>query len=106
MLPAQLKIRAYDTGVPYLAAEAEVFINVVRNLNRPVFNPARYLVTIREDIDVNTFIQRLNVSDPDGVSTLNLLDSFEWVNIFWKVQLTFSMYLFSWRILFWQTCLV
>ncbi|RUS85647.1 hypothetical protein EGW08_006593, partial [Elysia chlorotica] len=61
-----LKVRAYDTGVPYLAAEAEVFINVVRNLNRPVFNPARYLVTIREDIDVNTFIQRLNVTDPDG----------------------------------------
>ncbi|GFN78435.1 protocadherin fat 4, partial [Plakobranchus ocellatus] len=61
-----LTVRAYDTGASYLAAEAEVFINVLRNLNRPVFNPARYLVTIREDIAVETFIQRLTVSDPDG----------------------------------------
>lgn len=64
----QLRVRAYDTGAFYLSSEAEVFITVRRNLNRPIFNPARYTVEIREDIAVESFIQKLTVSDPDGVS--------------------------------------
>ncbi|XP_035826838.1 protocadherin Fat 4-like [Aplysia californica] len=61
-----LRVRAYDTLASYLQSEAEVFITVIRNLNRPVFNPARYFVTIREDEAVGTFLQKLTVTDPDG----------------------------------------
>ena len=63
---------AYDTAVPRLGATAEVFITVLRNLVGPIFNPATYEVTIREDIAVNTYIQKLNVSDADGVSRIYL----------------------------------
>jgi hypothetical protein len=63
----QLRVVAYDTGVSRLRATAECFITVRRNLNGPVFNPATYEVTIQEDLAVNTYIQKLNVSDSDGV---------------------------------------
>lgn len=59
---------AYDTDAPRLISTAEVFITVLRNLNGPVFNPQIYRVTIDEETPVNTYIQKLNVSDPDGVS--------------------------------------
>ncbi|XP_046579032.1 protocadherin Fat 4-like [Haliotis rubra] len=62
-----LRVRTYDTSVPHLAAIAEVYITVLRNLNGPVFSPSTYRVTLREDVDVGTYIQKLNVSDPDGV---------------------------------------
>ena len=65
---SQLRVVAYDTGVSRLRATAECYITVRRNLNGPVFNPATYEVTIREELAVNTYIQKLNVSDPDGVS--------------------------------------
>ena len=65
----QLRIRAYDTLADYLQSEAQVFISVRRNLNRPVFNPAQYFVTIREDEAVGTFLQKLSVTDPDSVSS-------------------------------------
>ncbi|XP_076458561.1 protocadherin Fat 4-like [Babylonia areolata] len=61
-----LRIRAYDTAASYLTATAEVFITVLRNLNRPVFFPSVYRKTVREDIVVDTYIEKLNVSDPDG----------------------------------------
>ncbi|KAK3089813.1 hypothetical protein FSP39_006721 [Pinctada imbricata] len=61
-----LRVVAYDTAVSRLRATAEVYITVLRNLVGPIFNPATYEVTIREDIAVNTYIQKLNVSDPDG----------------------------------------
>lgn len=63
-----MRIRAYDTSVPHLAAIAEMYITVLRNLNGPVFSPSTYSVTLREDVEVGTYIQKLNVSDPDGVS--------------------------------------
>ena len=45
-----------------------MFISVLRNLNRPVFFPAVYRKTVREDTVVGTYIEKLNVTDPDGVS--------------------------------------
>ena len=69
---SQLRVVAYDTGVSRLRATAECYITVRRNLNGPVFNPATYEVTIREELAVNTYIQKLNVSDPDGVSVFIL----------------------------------
>lgn len=68
----QLRVVAYDTGVSRLRATAECFITVRRNLNSPIFNPATYEVTIQEDLAVNTYIQKLNVSDSDGVRISSL----------------------------------
>ena len=67
----QLKVLAYDTEVPYLKSTAKVFITILRNLNGPIFFPVIYKVTIHEDTAVGTYIQKLNVSDPDGVSLLD-----------------------------------
>ncbi|XP_041364043.1 protocadherin Fat 4-like [Gigantopelta aegis] len=61
-----LKVKAYDTEVPYLKSTAEVFVTILRNLNGPIFWPAVYRVTVHEDTTVGTYIQKLNVSDPDG----------------------------------------
>lgn len=71
----QLRVVAYDTSVSRLRATAECYITVRRNLNGPIFNPSTYEVTIREELAVNTYIQKLNVSDPDGVRTENHLSS-------------------------------
>jgi hypothetical protein len=65
---------AYDTGAPRLQATAEVFITVLRNLNGPIFNPQIYRLTIDETTPVQSYIQKLTVSDPDGVRYYTNMD--------------------------------
>lgn len=68
----QGRIVAYDGGSPPRSATAIATINILRNLNSPVFSPSNYEETILETMQVGTSILRVTASDADrSVSTVN-----------------------------------
>ena len=67
----QFNVFARDTGVPPLtsAAPASVIVNVVRNLNVPVFTQPSYAVAINNSQSVGT--QVIDVTALDGDTQVN-----------------------------------
>lgn len=72
----QGRIVAYDGGSPPRSATAIATINILRNLNSPVFSPSNYEETILETMQVGTSILRVTASDADrSVSTVHSNES-------------------------------
>lgn len=61
-----LVVRATDRGTPPQFADAVVNVIVVdANDNHPVFEKSKYSVTVKEDINLNTVLVRVNATDRD-----------------------------------------
>jgi hypothetical protein len=62
----------YDGGSPALISEqrAVITINVIRNLNAPVFANASYSRTIRKDVSFGSSVATITATDADGQVTL------------------------------------
>jgi len=61
----QGRIVAYDGGTPARSATAIATINILRNLNRPIFNPNSYEETIQETLQAGSSILQVFASDAD-----------------------------------------
>ena len=61
-------MRARDSGIPVKEAQVFATVYVARNPSLPVFTPAVYRATIKEDHQIRTSILRVTASDADGVS--------------------------------------
>lgn len=61
----QGRIVAYDGGSPPRSATAIATINILRNLNTPIFNPDVYEQTILETLQVGSSILQVTATDAD-----------------------------------------
>ena len=61
----QGRIVAYDGGSPPRSATAIATINILRNLNSPVFSPINYEETILETLQAGSFILQVTATDAD-----------------------------------------
>ena len=72
VLTFQLNIQAYDSAYPDARAEAQIFINVSRNVNGPQFQPsATYEKVIVDSFGVGEEV--LTVRATDGDSTVRII---------------------------------
>uniref|UniRef100_K1QE50 Protocadherin Fat 1 n=1 Tax=Magallana gigas TaxID=29159 RepID=K1QE50_MAGGI len=67
----QGRIVAEDGGSPPRSATATAIINILRNINSPVFNPKNYSVTIDETHQVGQNVITVTASDADRVAPNN-----------------------------------
>lgn len=58
---------AEDGGSPPRSATATAIINILRNLNAPVFNPKSYTATIDETRQVGVDIVTVTATDADQI---------------------------------------
>ena len=61
------RIVAYDAGSPPRSATVTAIINISRNLNRPIFNPAVYNETILETASSQTVVVNVRATDADRI---------------------------------------
>lgn len=62
--PFQVIVRAYDRGNPQLTStDMIVDFNVIRNIDTPKFQNARYFVTIKDSTPAGTSIFRVTAQD-------------------------------------------
>ncbi|KAL5018733.1 hypothetical protein ScPMuIL_004455 [Solemya velum] len=59
------RVAAFDGGNPPRSATATVKINILRNLNSPIFTPQTYETTVFETSSVTTSILKVSCSDND-----------------------------------------
>ncbi|XP_052689553.1 protocadherin Fat 4-like [Crassostrea angulata] len=67
----QGRIVAEDGGSPPRSATATAIINILRNINSPVFNPKNYSITIDETHQVGQNVITVTASDADRVAPNN-----------------------------------
>lgn len=61
----QIRVQAYDGGVPSLSATATIDVLVQRNLYSPVFSVLNYEVTINENAALGVPFVYVNATDAD-----------------------------------------
>ena len=75
---------AYDSDVPENKAEAVVLINVIRNPDPPFVDRLTYNIDLDEFYNVRFAVLDLNATDPNGVSTMDVLGQISSVFIYPK----------------------
>lgn len=80
----QLEIQLYDGGSPALISDnrALITVNVIRNLNAPVFVDAPYKKTIQKDIGFGTSVATVRADDPDAEVPTATPHSYSWKTLF------------------------
>lgn len=61
----QMTVEAYDTAFPTQRAREDVYIDVIRNPNAPLFRESFYSRTVAENAALGTFILCVNATDQD-----------------------------------------
>ena len=74
----QLNVEAYDSAYPDARAEAQIFINVSRNVNGPQFQPsATYEKVIVDSFGVGEEVLTVRATDGDSTVSIIILKTFE-----------------------------
>ena len=73
----QIRVQAYDGGLPSLSATATVDVLVQRNLYSPVFSVLNYEVTINENAALGVPFIYVNATDAD-IRVCCLFRTFNW----------------------------
>ncbi|WAQ96421.1 FAT4-like protein [Mya arenaria] len=71
-----LRVTAYDNGVPSLSNSTIVYITVDRNRNAPVFFPASYNAQVADNGILGSDVVQVLVSDADSVPPYNIVKCF------------------------------
>ena len=61
----QLLVTARDTGNPDIVVSESVQINVLRNLNVPVFGQASYSASVYDFVSVGSSVVQVDATDAD-----------------------------------------
>lgn len=61
----QMTVEAYDTAFPTQRVREDVYIEVIRNPNNPIFRENFYTRTVAENVPLGTFVLCVNATDQD-----------------------------------------
>lgn len=73
----QARVLAVDGGTPSKSAESLVTINILRNLNAPIFNESEITRTVYEDAPLSDTIFTTFARDADRAVNIHFLCSVE-----------------------------
>lgn len=62
---SQMTVEAYDTAFPTQRVREDVYIDIIRNPNSPVFRESFYTRTVAENVPLGTFVVCVNATDQD-----------------------------------------
>ena len=71
-----LRVTAYDNGIPRRSNSTIVVITIDRNRNAPVFSPRQYTAQVADNGILGSQIVAINVDDADTVSPYNVTKCF------------------------------